>query len=218
MHATTFIPARAWRAHALKNCMTTINAVNGLIAHELSEISRQRLERSQQALRRMLSLLSEDLAQATAPAATQHAFVRTEDIVHAVVARVEDIAEAKGIELYVQVGGGGIVGDAAALAEGLCNLVLNAVQATPAGGAVFVATYEKADGGQLWVVQDTGEGIPKGVRAQVGTPHVTTRPGGSGLGTAVAREVFERHDGIVRFESFAGSGTAVSVLLPGADR
>jgi hypothetical protein len=73
------------------------------------------------------------------------------------VARVEDIAASAGVELLAHAGPGGVRGDAAGLAEALGNIVLNAIQSTPAGGAVFVANNEQSDGSQLWVVQDAAQ-------------------------------------------------------------
>jgi signal transduction histidine kinase len=213
MYTTTFTPARAWRAHALKNCLTVIHAVNKLVERDLSDVSRQRMERSHQALRRMVSMLSEDLAQSP-DGSSEDALMRVDELVHRVLARVEDVAEVAGVELFVQTGTGSLVGDIASLTEALANVVLNAVQATPTGGAVFIATYEHSDGGQLWVVQDTGCGMPGDVIAQIGTPRCSRRPGGSGFGLASALETFERHSGIVRFESEPGSGTIVSIMLP----
>jgi signal transduction histidine kinase len=214
MDATRFTSARSWRAHALKNCITVINAVNKLIERELSQVSRQRMERSQQALGRMLSMLSDDLAHPVAQGAGERRFVPAEDVVHSVLARVEDVADAAGVGLFVRVGTGGVIGDVNGLTEALCNIVLNAVQATPVGGAVFVATYDRPGGSQLWLVQDTGSGMSKEVLAQAGTPRFSRRAGGSGLGLASAIDGFEQHSGVVRIDSQDGSGTLISILLP----
>jgi signal transduction histidine kinase len=207
-------PVRALRAHALKNCLAVVSAVNKLVERELSEISRERMARSHEAVRRMGALLAEDLEVEGEQSATNHAFVCSEDIVRAVVARVEDVAEAAGTTLVVHAGAGGVIGDAVGLAEALGNIVLNAIQATPVGGVVLVATYECPDRSQLWVVQDTGRGMSAEDRARLGTQVSSCRPGGSGLGFAAARELVERHGGITRVDSSIGAGTVVSIWLP----
>jgi hypothetical protein len=73
---TTSLRARAQRAHALKNCLAVVHAVNKLVEPELSEKSRERLERSQNALKRMLTLLDEDLTAGGTTDPTNRAFVQ----------------------------------------------------------------------------------------------------------------------------------------------
>jgi signal transduction histidine kinase len=208
------LPARALRAHAFKNCVSVVKAINRLVEPELSETSRQRMERSHEALGRMLALLAQDLVVEGGRGSAEFAFVSGEEVARAAVARVEDVAEAAGVELVVHAGPGGVMGDAAALAEALSNVVLNAIQATTAGGAVFLSTRERPEGSQLWVVQDMGRGMSEEVLAQLGTPGFSRRPGGSGLGVAGAWEVVDRHGGLTRVESKPGSGTVVSIWLP----
>jgi two-component system sensor histidine kinase HydH len=131
-----------------------------------------------------------------------------------VVARVEDRAQAGRVELLVQAGPGGVAGDGSELTEAFSNVVLNAIEATPPGGAVLVSTHELLDGTQVWEVRDTGPGIPEDVRQRLGTPFVTSRKGGSGVGFAVARQIVEQHGGRVYVRTIEGSGTVVSMCLP----
>jgi len=205
---------RAARAHALKNCLAVISAINRLLEQELSERSRERMQRSQDAVKRMLALIQDDLAADRLAATGKRAFVSAEEVLRAVVARVEDRARAGQVELIVRAGPGGVVGDGAELAEALTNIVLNAIEATPPDGAVLVTTLELSDGSQVWAVRDTGPGIPEHVRERLGLPFVTGRPGGSGLGLAVARQTFEQHGGQLHVRSIPGSGTLVSTRLP----
>jgi hypothetical protein len=55
-------PARAVRAHALKNSLTLISAIHRPIESELSELSHERIARSQESVCRMRALIEEDLA------------------------------------------------------------------------------------------------------------------------------------------------------------
>jgi signal transduction histidine kinase len=172
------------------------------------------MERSQDAVKRMLALIQDDLAADRLPAPRKRAFVSAEEVLRAVVARVEDRARAGRVELIVRAGPGGVVGDGAELAEALANIVLNAIEATPPDGAVLVTTLELSDGSQVWAVRDTGPGIPEQVKDRLGLPFVSGRPGGSGLGLAVARQTFEQHGGHLHIRSIPGSGTLVSTRLP----
>jgi signal transduction histidine kinase len=208
------VSPRAARAHALKNSLSAVSAINCLIRSELSEVGRERVERSQEAVRRMLSLIEEDLSPDGVAEARPDAFICTQELAKALVKRVGDRAEASRVDLVVQTGAGTVVGDAHALAEALGNFVLNAIEATPAGGAVCVATHECADRSLLWTIEDTGPGIPPDLVEHLGTPFASRRDGGTGLGIAVAHDVIARHGGRTRVESRAGSGTLVSIWLP----
>ena len=205
---------RAARAHALKNCLAVVRAVNRLLESDVTERSRERLARSQEAVDRMLAIVQEELTADSRPAARESGYVSAEDILRDVVARVEDRAQAGRVELLVQAGTGGVVGDGPELTEAFANLVLNAIEATPPGGAVLVATHELADGSQVWAVRDTGPGIPEHIRQRLGTPFVTSRKGGSGVGFALARRIVEQHGGQLHVRTLEGSGTVVSMRLP----
>jgi signal transduction histidine kinase len=206
---------RAARAHALKNCLAVVRAVNRLLESDVSERSRERLARSQDAVDRMLAIIQEELTADSRPAARDPGYLSTEGMLRDMVARVEDRAQVGRVELFVQAGPGGVSGDGSELTEAFSNVVLNAIEATPPGGAVLVSTHELVDGTQVWAVRDTGPGIPEGVRQRLGTPFVTSRKDdGSGVGFALARQIVERHGGQLHVRTIEGSGTVVSMRLP----
>jgi len=94
------------------------------------------------------------------------------------------------------------------------NLLLNALDATPAGGTIEVATY-RAGPNRIGVrVEDTGKGIPPELLDRVGDPFVSTREDSLGLGLAVCRNVVEAHGGTIEIQSAPGKGTRVSAELP----
>ena len=64
------------------------------------------------------------------------------------------------------------------------------------------------------VVADNGPGIPEGQCEQLFSPFVTTRPGGTGLGLAVARKVMQAHGGDIYAENREYSGARFVLLLP----
>jgi signal transduction histidine kinase len=205
---------RAARAHALKNCLAVVRAVNRLLESDVGERSRERLSRSQEAVDRMLAIVQEELTADSRPPARDCGYVSAEEILRDVVARVEDRAQAGRVELFVQAGTGGVVGDGPELTEAFANLALNAIEASPLGGAVLMATHELVDGSQVWAVRDTGPGIPEDIRQRLGTPFVTSRKGGSGVGFALARRVVEQHGGQLHVRTLEAAGTVVSMRLP----
>ena len=205
---------RAVRAHALKNCLSLIYAVSRLIESDVAERSRPRLARIHEMARRMSALIDEDLQPEPPHAQGDAPFVSVSEVVRVVRERALDAAEAGRIQLIVTCGGGSVRGHVTELTEALLNLVTNAIQATAVGGVVAIATFITPDGDQQWIVQDTGCGIPVERLADLGQPYRSYRPGGSGIGVAMARDVVARHGGLFAVESKVGTGTTVSVWLP----
>ena len=203
----------AARAHAIKNCLTVVHAVNALLTKDVGPTARERLARSQDAVRRILALVKEDIAPPFCETGNARR-VPVDEIVRDVVASVADRAEAGRVALVVRCGLGEISCQASAVTEALRNIVLNAIEATPAGGSVFLATRENPDGSQLWLIRDTGVGIPKKTLAGMGSPLPSGRKGGWGIGLAFTEEVIERHGGLLRLDSREDVGSVVSVWLP----
>jgi signal transduction histidine kinase len=104
---------------------------------------------------------------------------------------------------------------AAELREALINLVLNAVDAMPRGGAITLET--RRDG--AWAVlsvTDTGVGIPPEVRRRIFEPFFTTKETGTGLGLSIVSGIISSYGGMLDVESEAGAGTTFTIRLPEA--
>jgi signal transduction histidine kinase len=91
----------------------------------------------------------------------------------------------------------------------------NAIHAS-APRAPRITTIARADGARVVIeVSDDGPGVPEPIAARVFEPLVTARPGGTGLGLALARRIAEAHGGsIVLLEG--GPGARFRVVLPGS--
>jgi GAF domain-containing protein/ActR/RegA family two-component response regulator len=109
-----------------------------------------------------------------------------------------------------------ILGDASELREALTNLILNAVDAMPAGGTLGLATYAADDHVEI-AVSDTGVGIPAEVREKIFDPFFTTKgPQGTGLGLSMTYGIVARHGGFVAVESEEGRGSTFRLSFPSA--
>jgi signal transduction histidine kinase len=97
----------------------------------------------------------------------------------------------------------------------LVNLMINAADAMPEGGALTV-TARAIDGSVELAVRDTGVGMTAEVREKAMTPLFTTKGDrrGSGLGLSVCRSVIKEVGGDIRLESAPGEGTRVVISLP----
>ncbi|MEP7027443.1 MAG: GAF domain-containing protein [Candidatus Eisenbacteria bacterium] len=114
-----------------------------------------------------------------------------------------------------------VAGQASELREVFTNLILNALDAMPNGGALGLATRYEADAagglGEVVVeVADAGRGMSADVRARIFDPFFTTKGvGGVGLGLSVVYGIVQRHGGRIEVESAPDAGTRMRVRLPG---
>ena len=110
--------------------------------------------------------------------------------------------------------------DEGELRQVVLNLLLNAVQFTPAGGTIDVRVVKQAGEATL-VVTDDGAGIEAGAMGRLFEPFYSTRVGesrGTGLGLAISRAVVEGHGGRIDAESAgAAQGSRFIVRLPAVE-
>jgi two-component system sensor histidine kinase HydH len=118
-----------------------------------------------------------------------------------------------------------VIVDREQLTQAVLNLLLNAVDATPQGGEISVASrlahsdampFETEAEGQWTVltVADTGVGMDEDVLARIFDPYFTTKDGGTGLGLSLVGRIIEEHGGRIDVKSQVGVGTTFSMFLP----
>lgn len=100
-------------------------------------------------------------------------------------------------------------GDRERLRQVLCNLLLNAIQSMPTGGAVTV----RISPGALQV-EDQGGGFSEKALARFGEPFLSEREGGMGLGLAVSKEIIESHGGKISATNLPGGGACLRIAWP----
>lgn len=103
--------------------------------------------------------------------------------------------------------------DRALLKQAVLNLVLNAVEAMPAGGQLRLILSRRGENAEI-TVGDTGRGIPLENRQKIFQLFFTTRPGGSGIGLASTFRIVQLHNGSIDFTSEVGRGTTFRIELP----
>ncbi len=115
--------------------------------------------------------------------------------------------------------------DPGQISQVLHNILLNAREAMPGGGAievrarnVAVANDSGASDPRVKIsIRDNGCGIPPEVLPQIFDPYFSTKPGGTGLGLATAYAIVGKHGGHISVESTPGTGTVFTLDLPALD-
>ena len=127
-----------------------------------------------------------------------------------------------------------IMGDATQMHQVLMNLCVNARDAMPSGGELTISAaniqldeaYAKMNIEAkpiryvVLTVEDTGTGMPPGVKERIFDPFFTTKePGkGTGLGLSTAHSIVKNHGGFINVYSERGKGTSFKVYLPAAEQ
>jgi signal transduction histidine kinase len=100
----------------------------------------------------------------------------------------------------------------------LYNLINNAIPQTSPGGMIRLCSRRIEHRGEPGVelqVEDNGSGMPEHVRELMFTDHaVSTKPGGTGLGSRIVKNAVELHNGTISVDSQLGRGTIFTIRLP----
>jgi signal transduction histidine kinase len=107
------------------------------------------------------------------------------------------------------------------LQQVILNLLMNAIDVTPAGGRIQLTTRsrpDREDGAVEVAVSDTGPGIPSADRRRIFEPFYSTKEAGrgTGLGLFITGELVREHKGRIELDSEEGRGSTFRVILPAA--
>ncbi len=111
-----------------------------------------------------------------------------------------------------------ILCDPTSFGEVLRNLLDNAFEATPAGGAVSLRGYRKNSSAFVLSVRDTGRGMTNPDKGQLFTPFFTTKEKGMGLGLPFTKRVMDTCGGKIEVQSRAGKGALFKLIFHSRER
>jgi len=125
-------------------------------------------------------------------------------------------AEAGGVHLRFDAAPGQLICrvDANLVRQALFNLLVNAKQAMPDGGALTVRVAPEGERLVRIDVIDSGPGIPVDEQTRIFQAYYSTKKGGSGLGLAMARRIVCDHGGDLTVRSEPPNGACFSIRLP----
>ena len=209
-------------AHELNNPLTTVTGFVELALEELDpdSASRSDLElvlrearRARNVVRRLLDFARQ----------TESSRARTDltEILADVIELTNHLIHTSGVDLETHFASGlpWVSMDRNQMKQVFLNLIHNALQAMPNGGALYISAEEDRRDDRPWVkvtVRDTGVGILPENRDRLFQPFFTTRAdqGGTGLGLSVTYGIVTDHGGRIDVESKPGEGSSFIVWLP----
>lgn len=204
-------------AHEIKNPLSAIKSIAQVMGEDAAiskEYSRDlslivgETDRLGRSVTQLLSFARKEL-----PAELP---TRSEQLIQSIVRLFQVNADKDGIRLTTTLERDEEINGAAvsALRVAVSNLLINALQATPAGGEVKLT--QSTDNGQLVIlVEDSGAGIPDELRQRVWEPFFTTKQRGTGLGLAIVRKRMQEAGGSARLAPrLNGGGARFELRVP----
>ncbi|MDR2548824.1 MAG: response regulator [Desulfobulbus sp.] len=216
-------------AHDFNNILTGImgNLSYARTVLEPAHAARRTLDMAEKATRRATELTRQLLtfAQGGGPVKNVTAVRPLIDEAAAMMLRKTEVRAEIQVEGAVR----SIEADAGQMAQVLNNVIANAVQAMPNGGAIRIsADNARLEAGNTLAlpvgdyvriaVVDEGVGIPEAIKGRIFDPFFTTKATASGLGLPAAYSIVSRHGGHIGVESAAGAGAICTILLPATDK
>jgi len=108
-----------------------------------------------------------------------------------------------------------VEGNHGQLQQVFTNIIINAQQAMPEGGQLFISTRNE-NGNVAIEFKDTGCGIPEKYKDRIFEPFFTTKMDwkGTGLGLSICYDIIKNHKGSIEVDSRLGRGAVFTIILP----
>lgn len=213
-------------AHELKAPLSAIRGAAELLGEDMPREDRTRFIGNLRAESERLQLIVDRLLELSALEARRDGTAQTtidlREVVLELCDRAQPGARARRVALSLPAGPAvGVRGEKFLLTQAVSNLVQNALEFTPPGGAVTVTVDRR--GGDGWVtVTDTGPGVPpyaleKAFDRFYSLPRPDTGRKSSGLGLSIVREIARLHGGEVTLENRSEGGARATLRVPLAE-
>lgn len=203
-------------AHEIRNPLASISGAAGILQRKTArpEYQQDSLEIIQKESQRLNKLLTGFLNFAK-PRSPRLQRTNVHELMISVQSLVAHTAELNRNVLQVspESSNAEIDCDPEQLKQVLLNLVINAIEASPAGSAIYLRTMG-AEHGTAIEIEDRGSGISNDAADRIFDPFFTTKPKGTGLGLAVSSMIVSQHGGTLSFRENPQGGTTFRIELP----
>ncbi|MGH9377712.1 MAG: ATP-binding protein [Terriglobia bacterium] len=151
----------------------------------------------------------------TRPLEINRSAISVNDLVREVFTLAEPQARQNNVRLVLEQNGvtPALHADRDLIKQALLNLVLNGCQAMPHGGELRVRPQSTRESVGVDIA-DQGTGIPKEAQNKIFSLFYTTKPGGSGIGLAMAYRIIQLHEGSIHFLTEVNQGTTFRISFP----
>jgi hypothetical protein len=215
--------------------LAAIGRITGGVAHEVKnplnairlhvEVARQKMARGDGDITPQMDIIAREIVRLdrvvktfldfTKPVDLKYTNVSLRELMDEIAQLARPQAEASNIQVEVLLDEDGVEvrADRDLLKQALLNVVMNAIEAMPGGGALRLEALAGEDGAELRI-SDTGGGISPELREKIFRLYFTTKKEGSGIGLAMTFRIVQLHDGTIEFTSEPGKGTTFLIRLP----
>lgn len=205
-------------AHEIKNPIAAIKGFTQVIDRAVKENDQETLNDFKEVVPRQLDRINE-IVEKLLTLSKPQSLVKTKVDINKLLTDIIRLVEKQALKQKVQIikTFGDIpqtLADPQQLTQAFLNLILNAIQAMPDGGALEIRTKSVGTDSILVEFIDNGVGISKDKLSRIFDPFFTTKSGGSGLGLSVTRKIILDHHGKIEVESEAGKWTKFTVMVP----
>lgn len=201
-------------SHEVRNPMTTVRGFLQFLAQKpeyTKHIEYFNLMISE--LDRANSIISDFLSISKNNPFNKYVLQNLQELLNRIKPLIETDALEKGIQLlYCTTKTPEIFGNEHELRQMIFNLVHNGIDAMPSGGTLTLRAFRQDDNVVL-AVQDQGKGIDKSIIDRLGTPFLTTKDNGTGLGLAMCYGIAQRHNATIHVAT-SSQGTTFEVHFP----
>lgn len=202
-------------AHEIRNPLTSQKGFIHLIEQAVSGVSKNYFEIMKDELKR-IELITSELLYLAKPQAQEFKDEHIGQIIQDVILLMGSQALMNNVELRTSrlenlpvvhcVG--------AQLKQVFINLIKNAMEAMPDGGAIDIVASRPSADVIVIQVRDEGKGIPQELISKIGSPFYTTKENGTGLGMMATQQIIFSHKGTLEISSREGEGTTIHIALP----
>jgi len=207
-------------AHEIRNPLGGIELFTGLLSEEVADrpaakIQADRIAREVQSLKRIVT----DFLEFARPQEPKKERLPAGTLVRDAAALAAEAAKNQNVAFVIEpsLDSMNLHVDPGHFKRIALNLLHNALQAMPAGGAIRIHGSQTEETVRLCFA-DTGQGIPEDIRGKVFTPFFTTRDKGTGLGLPIVRKLLEVNGGAVELVRTGPEGTEFCIILGKGNR